>query len=294
VQPHESDSTFRPTFKLHAGLAARSAGDNDRATRDLTDAANAFDALSRSLDGDEQANAHFLRAMALDALGRTSEVRRELDAAINANPESRDLAGRVITFCVGRGRWTDAHDFARAARSRLTLDRTWQVYFGLWAIIATRVGGFDSDGGAADTIRTIAQGAGEHAAWTVRLAQRYHGDITRQQLEQYAADSIGHRAEAAFYEAMLEFAQHDDAAAERDLRATVATNMLRYYEYDMAWEMLARGVSTLRNDPSSGAPGVGSAATTPATASSAPASAAPSAAPAGRRRRAPVRTAPRH
>jgi tetratricopeptide (TPR) repeat protein len=294
VQPHESDSTFRPTFELHAGLVARTAGDTDRATRDLTEAANSFDALSRSLDGDEQANAHFLRAMALDALGRTGEVRRELDAAVTANPESRDLAGRVITFCMARGRWTDAHDFARAARTRLTLDRTWQVYFGLWAMIATRVGGFDGDGGASDTIRTIAQSAGEHAAWTVRLAQRFHGDITRQQLEQYAADSIGHRAEAAFYEAMLEFGQHDDAAAERDLRATVSTNMLRYYEYDMAWEMVARGVPSLRTDPSSGAPGVGSAPTTAAGASSAPASPPPSTAAPGGRRRGPARPAPRH
>lgn len=285
--PHESDSTFRPTFKLHMGLAARSAGDADRARRDLDEASTALDALSRSLDGDEQANAHLLRATALDALGRTGEVRRELDAAINANPESRDLAGRVITFCLGRGRWTDAHELANAARTRLTLDRTWQVYFALWGSIAARVGGFDNDGGANDALRAIAQGATEHSAWTVRLAQRYRGDITRAQLEHYADDSVGHRSEAAFYEAMMEFAARDDAGAERDLRATVASNMLRYYEYDMAWEMTARGVAQLRNDPSSGAPGAASAPTTAATASSAP-SPAPVASPAPRGRgRAP-------
>ncbi len=283
VQPTESDSTFRPTFRLRMGLAALTAGDNDRARHDLEDAAAALDALTRSLDGDEQANAHFSRAVALDALGRTGEVRRELDAALAANPESRDLAGRAITFSLARGRWADARDFANAARARLTLDRTWQVYFALWGAHAARLGGLDSDGGASEALRDIAATAGEHSAWTVRLAQRFRGAIRREELDRYAGDSIGHRAEAAFYDALTALAAGDEAAAERDLRATTATNMLRYYEYDMAWTMVARGVHSLRRDTSTGASAAPAASVAPSTVSAAP-SGAPPRRPAPRRR----------
>lgn len=284
VQPTESDSTFRPTFHLHMGLAAHSAGDETRARSELENAATALDALTHSLDGEEQANAHFLRAVALDGIGRTGEVRGELDAALAANPESRDLAGHAITFALARGRWADARDFASAARTRLTLDRTWQVYFALWGAYAARLGRFDSDGGASDALRDLAATATEHSAWTVRLAQRYSGLLRRDELERYAGNAIGHRAEAAFYEALFALGTGDDAAAERDLRATTATRMLRFYEYEMAWTMLARGVPSLHTDgSSSSAPAALPAATSAATPSAASPGPAPARRPARRR-----------
>jgi hypothetical protein len=270
VRPNESDSTFRPTFLLRQGLAARQMGDAQTARTKLTEAQTALEALTHSLEGNAQANAYYWHAVASDALGHTDHVRDDLNSAVNAAPDSRDLAARAITFAMARGRWTDVHELSAGARGRLQLDRPWQVYFALWGVIATRLGAFDSDDGAADALETIAASASAHSPWTVRLAQRYHGTINRDQLLHYAQNA-GQRAEALFYEAMLELAANDFAGAERDLRAVVQSDMLRYFEYDMAWEMLARGLQTIRsNSTNAAAPASASGAGTAAAGATTP------------------------
>jgi tetratricopeptide (TPR) repeat protein len=245
LRPNESDSTFRPMFQLRLGLAARAAGDEALAQRSLTEAEQALAALTRSLEGNARAHAYFLHAAALDALGRTDEVRRDLDAAVNAAPENKDLAAALVTFCLGRGRWRDAFEIDRAARARLQLDRTWKTYFALWGATAARLARIEQDGGAMEALREIAENANEHSPWIERLAQRFVGAIDREQLMRYAGASAGHRAEALFYEAMLQLGAGDLAGAENDLRAVLQTEMLRYFEYDMAWEMLSRGLPAL-------------------------------------------------
>lgn len=247
LRPTESDSTFRPLFQLRLGQAARVSGDEALARRYFTQAEASFDALTRSLDGLGKGRSFFFRAVALEALGQTDQIRRNLDAAINAAPDSQDLAALVVTFALGRGRWQDAYEIARAARGRLSLDQTWQAYFALWEAIAARLGGFEQNGhgSANDALETIASTANEHSPWTVRLAQRFRGSLRRDDLLHFA-QSPGQRAEAYFYEAMLELASGDLDAAERDLRAVLRTEILSFFEYDMAWEMLARGLANLR------------------------------------------------
>jgi uncharacterized Zn finger protein len=127
----------------------------------------------------------------------------------------------------------------------------------------------EDEGDAMHALAEMAEGAGEHAPWTVRLAQRYHGDITREQLMAFAGQAVGHRAEALFYEGMLAFVAGDLAAAERDLRGVLQTEMLRFFEYDMAWEMLARGLPALRAASTAAAATTSSAPSAPAPAASA-------------------------
>ena len=165
-------------------------------------------------------------------------------AAVDAAPDDRDVAGRAIAFSLSRGQWRPARDLDQRARASLTLDRPWQVYFALWGMVAARLGNLPDDGGAHVLIQSVSDGANEHSAWTVRLAQRYAGAIDREALLRYAR-TPGQRAEALFYDAMLRFAAGETAAAEADLRAVLETQVLHYYEYEIAWEMLSRGLSTL-------------------------------------------------
>ena len=271
LRPTEADSLFRPSFILRIGLAARMAGDAPLAQQSLTDAASALDALTRAQAGRPRANAFYWRAVALDALGQRDTLHDLLTASIESADDDRDLHGRSITFSLARGRWSDASDFYRIARAQLNLERTWQVYFGLWGAHAARLGRLPSDHGAAAVLEGIAHTASvqSHPTWTMRLAQRFTGALTREQLLAHA-QSPGQRAESLFYEALGELSSGDVAAAERDLRGVVATEMLRYFEYEMAWEMLERGVASIAPPPATTAnPGprppatVSSAATRP-------------------------------
>lgn len=239
LRPDESDSLFRPQYTVRLAQAAQVAGDAAEARRLFEESAAALDALARSLTGHELATAMLQRAVVADALGDSDGVHRALVAALDADADGRDVAARAITFSLSRSRWTDARDFYRTARATLTLDRTWQVYFALWGSIAARMGHLTDDGGAQRALEGIAAGADGQASWTARLAQRYTGAIDRARLTGYAR-TTGQRAEALFYDGMLKLSGGDVAGAEEDLRAVLATDVMRYWEYEMSWEMLER------------------------------------------------------
>lgn len=243
LRPSESDSSFRPHFAVRRAQVTASTGRADEARALFVEALTSLDALARFAEGRELGQAQLQRALTLDALGRTEEVRRALDAALDADPENRSVAGHAISFCLGRARWTDALELSRRARARLTLDPPWQVYFALWSKLAARLGHVTDDGGATSALTAVATTTDAHAPWTTRLAQRAVGRATRDELLA-AARTRGQRAEARFYEAMNALGA-DDAAATRDLREVVASDVLHYHEYEMAWDTLRRlGVPT--------------------------------------------------
>ncbi|MFO0607038.1 MAG: hypothetical protein U0324_27950 [Polyangiales bacterium] len=236
LRPSESDSFFRPQFAVRLGLAARAAGDAEGAQRTLREAGEALDALARSTTEHQLAMVHLQRAVVADALGDAERARAALRDALDADPDSQDVAARAVTTSIARGRWADARDFYRRARAQLTLDRNWQAYFALWGAVAARVGHLDDDAGAARALESLAPDAASASSWTGRLAQRYTGAIDRARLLGYARTQ-GQRAEALFYDAMLKRAA-GDASADEDLRQVLATEVMRYWEYEMSWEML--------------------------------------------------------
>jgi hypothetical protein len=239
LRPDESDSLFRPQYTVRLAQAAQVSGDAAEARRLFEEAATALDALSRSLTAHDLAAAMLQRAVVADALGDSNAVHNSLRAAIDADADSREVAARAITFSLSRGRWADARDFYRTARATLSLDRTWQVYFALWGSVAARMGHLSDDGGALRALESVAAEADGQASWTARLAQRYTGALDRAHLVGYAR-TTGQRAEALFYEAMLKASAGDAAGSEEDLRAVLAAEVLRFWEYEMSWEMLER------------------------------------------------------
>lgn len=239
LRPSESDSSYRPRFAVRRAQVLASTGRADEARALFAEALAALDALARSTEGRDLGEAQFERAVALQALGRAGEVRGALDAALDADPENRSIAGHAVSFCIGHARWSDALDLSRRARAQLTLDPPWQVYFALWSRLAARLGRLPDDAGATAALTAVAAADDARAPWTTRLAQRAVGRATRDELLA-AARSRGQRAEALFYDAMSALAEGDAAAATRDLRAVLATEVLHYHEYEMAWETLRR------------------------------------------------------
>lgn len=239
LRPSESDSLFRPLFQLRRAQVLGASGDAAAASAAYEEVARALDALTHTSSGDELAALLLERATVADALGDQARVRSLLNEALDAAPENRDVYARAVTFCLARGRWRDARDLARAARSQLSLDRPWQVYFGLWGMAASGAGHLDDDGGARASLERLLSSAGDSDAWTLQLARRYVGALTRERVEALARTQ-GQRAEFHFYDAMLKRAEGDAAGVEAALRAVLATDVMRYFEYEMAWEMLAR------------------------------------------------------
>lgn len=247
LRPTESDSLFRPLFTLRQALAAKAAGDADGAATLLRQAASAFEALSRSTEGPQLARVLLQRATVADELGDAAAAAEHLRAAMTAAPDDQDVAARAVTFALARGRWSVARALAQRARAQLTLDRNWQVYFATWHTLASRLDGAP-DAGARAALESIARDAGEHAAWTARIAQRFVGEIDRDALLRHAR-TPGQRCEAHFYEAMLRRLDGDAAGSLEDLRAVVATDVLRYFEYELAWEMLQRASAPVTAAP---------------------------------------------
>jgi tetratricopeptide (TPR) repeat protein len=240
LRPSESDSIFRPVYTVRMAQAAQESNPNE-ARRLFEESSTSLEALARSTTGQELATTQMQRAIVFDALGQPARAKEVLREALDASPENRDIAGRAVTFALSRGMWSDARDLYRLSRAQLNLDRPWQIYFGLWGVMATRLGRLDDDAGALHLIESMAATGGPMSPWTVRLAQRFTGAIDREQLLRYAR-TTGQRAEALFYDAMLKLAAGDADGAETDLRAVLSTETLHYFEYEMAWEMLKRHV----------------------------------------------------
>ena len=239
LRPSESDSSFRPRFAVRRAQVLASTGHPDEARALFGEALASLDALARIAEGRELGEAQLLRAVSLTALGRAAEVRAALDAALDADPENRSIAGHAISFCLGHGLWTDALDLSRRARAQLTLEPAWQIYFALWSQLSARLGHLPDDAGATTALTAFATTDDAHVPWTTRLARRAVGRVTRDELLA-AAHTRGQRAEAFFYDGMNALATGDVAAATRDLREVVASETLHYHEYEMAWDTLRR------------------------------------------------------
>ena len=104
-----------------------------------------------------------------------------------------------------------------------------KLYLSLWISDAARVRGFPVPPAATDY---LAQQAHGHL-WQNELARFAIGDLDWKGL--YAkADTRGKRAEAYFYQAMRDAAAGDRASAEDRLRGVVRSDMLGFFEFEMA------------------------------------------------------------
>ena len=110
-----------------------------------------------------------------------------------------------------------------------------RVYTSLWILDFGRLKGEKPDPLAMEYLGEVDGGR-----WYHSLASFASGRIDFGQLLS-RADTRGKRAEAYFYEAMRRFAAGHEADAKALLRNVVATDMLGFFEYDMASYFLANG-----------------------------------------------------
>jgi tetratricopeptide (TPR) repeat protein len=169
-------------------------------------------------------------------VGDDGQAVQFFDAAIEADPTSERLAD-FVAYMWSHGNYDEALDACHRAVGRGEVSDYFKVYTSLWMWNAARIKGLEPD-------RIVAEYLGKAAhqsnRWYYDLARYATGQIGFDELLT-KADTRGRRAEAFFYGAMSKYAAHDDAGGRRMLEDVLGTQMLGFFEYDMAEQFLKKG-----------------------------------------------------
>jgi hypothetical protein len=116
---------------------------------------------------------------------------------------------------------------------QLSLPPEWKVYFTLWIqFIAARAGQPPAEEHV-ELLRRL----GGSSSWWGKLASFGAGEIDYEGLLSVAS-SLGERTEAIYYEGTRRFAAGDPDGAFEQFQRVLDTNMVSFYEFEMARQLL--------------------------------------------------------
>jgi len=219
------------------GDARRLAGDASAATAAYRQALDALAPLLevRGIAQEQLAFIHIELGVLRRRLGDRGASDTSLRAAMHAAPdETAPFAIALQTLVVDQPDASLAAEAFHGARVGSSLAPAWKVYFALWAQFAAERSGAAADPEVLDVLAEFSEGEGWHA----RLASLGAGTATADEVLS-AATSNGERCEAHFYAGARLLAVGDRDGAVRAFREVLETHMVRYYEYQMALELLA-------------------------------------------------------
>ena len=121
----------------------------------------------------------------------------------------------------------------RRSQLQLTLPPEWKVYFTLWIQFIAARAGQPPDLEHTDLLRRL----GKSSSWWGKLAAFGAGDLDYQALISVAS-SLGEETEALYYEATRLFIAGDKKASDEQLQRVLETNMVSFYEFEMARRLL--------------------------------------------------------
>jgi tetratricopeptide (TPR) repeat protein len=183
-------------------------------------------------------------------LGRREEGIQKFQEAIEQN-EGRDQSYiDPLAFLVERGEVDAATDIFRRALGRPSkvVSEYVKTYAALWVLDLTRRSGRSADPTAEAYLRAldarkVALRPPRASAWYVPLAgfavgRRSYDDLTK------LATNQGRRAELYFYEAMRRLGDGKADDAHRLWTQVIETNMVSFFEFEMAARYLRSGAPT--------------------------------------------------
>lgn len=175
--------------------------------------------------------------------GNEAEALVEFDKAVDADPDGSSTLTGVVAFLVVRDQRAPALDAYHRALGSFKVSDYFKVYMSLWVLAEARQRGVDPDPLA---VQYLAGRKG--ALWYDQLAGFATGRAELGALERRAT-TRARRAELMYYTAVLSDAASDPKRARKLLEEVVATEMITFFEYDMARLWLDRGMSALRTSP---------------------------------------------
>jgi tetratricopeptide (TPR) repeat protein len=182
------------------------------------------------------------RGRVLWALGERAEAQSDFEGAV-------DNAGRtasgspsafsdVIAFRWPRGGLAPALDAYHRGASRVGITDYFKIYTSIWVVAAARLRSAEPDPLAMEYL-----GSRKGSRWYHLLARYAVGQLPFPALLE-KADTRGKRAEAFFYEGLARYAAGDREAGDHYLHLTLATDMMGFFEYEMALVILREGPPT--------------------------------------------------
>ena len=240
----EPDEELRWEARAHGQLGeiALRRGDSEASSRHLRLALRKTnELLSRpAMELDEQAERHLDRGRLLFFLGEVSLALDDFELAAELAPDLVKVYAEPMLQLVSYGYYREARSvFLRALEEAEVADGL-KLYFSLWLNELALRQGLPPDHEAARFLHDYAAGSDgkKGDGWGRKLARHAQGELTYDELLDGARDQ-GERAEAFFYEGVRRWRAGDRAAGKKLLARVVETNLMGFFEYDMAQAYLA-------------------------------------------------------
>jgi tetratricopeptide (TPR) repeat protein len=237
-RPTPIETTFDGNrLRRLAGDAAAAAGDKQRAETLWTKAlASWSESLGASLPPRARAQAMSEIGRLYYGLGNTERAMEAFNHSVDLDPEQTGVYGDVIAFLATRGHYAEALDAYHRALGRAEVSEYLKAYTSFWLMDLARLRGVAVDPSTTEFLGSIARGdKWYHLIARFKLGQMSWNDLVAR------ADTRGKRAEAYFYEGMARYIAGDRARAEKLMSEVLATQMLGFFEYDMASYYLRHG-----------------------------------------------------
>jgi hypothetical protein len=170
----------------------------------------------------------------LGRLARFDAAKEAFERAMDAAPSARETYATILSFLVVSAPDAGFAQYVfRTAQNQLGLEPEWRVYFALWLRMIAGRTGQTIDGDITSALDTPPGAEG----WWSKLARFGSGRLNYDGLLE-ETNGVGERAEAYFYEGGRRLASGDEAGARQMFSKVIETQMVNFYEYAMAQELL--------------------------------------------------------
>ena len=278
------EQRLRAQILEQMGDVYRAAGQGDKASQSYTEALTIWEnALKQGPEEMERAFGEIRRGVLLSRLDRSSEALDAFELAMQAVPYDRETYAQILSYMVvGAPSLEIAQSILQRAQRQLTLDPEWRTYFALW--VQTIAGRTHSP--VPQEVTRLLTRLARSDTWWGRLAQFGSGTIDHQKLTSFAK-TRGEQVEADFYEGARLLDHGELAAARAMFQRVLSSQMVSFFEFQMAQELTLLDDQKLSFVPPPPAPNVAPApvklspkvAATKPAAKAAPKGPAPSATP---------------
>ena len=234
VEPDASSRLFwRARYSSLLGRAAMRAGKVKQGAVAHRLAVAAWKAV-RKVDTTPQgvADAYLFEAKSHFALGSEAEARQALAGALAVKPLRRGTYLDAIALLSSRDHLTEALDAYHRLLKHHGVNEYHLTYCSLWMVTVARRLGKSPDPVAVNFLRKLSA-----RKWYTRLSRLVLGQVSYGKLLAEAS-SVAEKAELHFYWGELLAAQGKKDEARAMYKKVLATEMMGFYEYEMAYQKL--------------------------------------------------------
>ncbi|HEX6838681.1 MAG TPA: tetratricopeptide repeat protein, partial [Polyangia bacterium] len=228
---------WRAKIRRELADAEETAGEASAAETSRKAALADWDQLAQigTLSTDGKAESGMERAKLWYQLGDRDQSIANFEAASDAAPDRGVTYADVIAFLVPRGELDEALDAYHRALGRNEVTEYLKVYCSLWIVdLAKRAKA------PADPLASSYLSSTDGGKWYDDLARWATGRETEQQL-MARVDTPAKKAESSYYRAMRAVESGDNDTAKKLWKEVVDTDMMAFFEYDMAQMFLHMG-----------------------------------------------------